>query len=90
MNKQGVYSPEQINDTVDINWDKVNPENNTIVNKEKCQEMVEAAVNHLGGLGDGKQYDQDVFNKAYKKVDGWGTQKILKPMVIGIVTTMVT
>ena len=52
--------------------------------------MVEAAVNYLGKLGDGKQFDQDKFNKAYKKVDGWGTQKILKPMVLGIVTSMVT
>ena len=54
-------------------WDKVNPDGDTIVNKEKCQEMVEGAVNHLGSIGDGQVFDQDLFNKGYKKVDGWGT-----------------
>ena len=52
MNKKGIYSPEQINDTVDKNWDSVNPDGDTIVNKEKCKEMVENAVNHLWSLGD--------------------------------------
>ena len=90
MNKKGIYSPEQINDTVDKNWDSVNPDGDTIVNKEKCKEMVENAVNHLGSLGDGGQFDEDAFNKAYKKADPWGTQKILKPVVLAMVTSLVT
>ena len=53
MNKKGIYAPDQINEAVDTNWDSVNPDGDTIVNKEKCKEMVENAVNHLGKLGDG-------------------------------------
>ena len=45
MNKKGIYSPEQISEVTDTYWDKVNPEDDPIVNKEKCQEMVELAVN---------------------------------------------
>ena len=53
MNKKGIYAPDQINEAVDTNWDSVNPDGDTIVNKEKCKEMVENSVNHLGKLGDG-------------------------------------
>ena len=60
------------------------------MNKEKCKEMVENSVNHLGSIGDGGQFDQDAFNKAYKKADPWGTQKILKPVVLAMVTSLVT
>lgn len=52
--------------------------------------MVENSVNHLGSIGDGGQFDQDAFNKAYKKADPWGTQKILKPVVLAMVTSLVT
>ena len=90
MNKKGIYSPEQIGDAVDKNWDEVNPEGDTIVNKEKCKEMVEKAVNHLGSIGDGGKFDEEEFKKAYKKADPWGTQKILKPVVLTMVTALVT
>ena len=59
MNKKGIYMPDQIMNACDKYWDKFNPEDEMVVNKQKCTEMVEAAVNELGSIGDGQKFDED-------------------------------
>ena len=51
--------------------------------------MVEGAVNALGKIGDGQVFDEVLFEKAYKSFDKWNTQKIIKQMVLGMITYMV-
>ena len=36
------------------------------------------------------QYDEAKFLKVYKKFDAWGSQKIQKAMVVGMLTQLVT
>ena len=48
--------------------------------------MVKGAVNALGSLGDGHKFNEDLFAKAYKKVDKLGLGKILQPMISAMVT----
>ena len=40
LNKKGIYFPEQIEDTVQENWDKVNPHDLEYVSKEKVKQIV--------------------------------------------------
>ena len=53
MNAKGVYTPEQLQDYVDKSWEKFNPEDSAIVDKEVCKNICEKAVNGLGAIGDG-------------------------------------
>ena len=90
MNKQGVYSPEQIEGVVEKQWKKHSGEEDTFVNKDTCQIMVEGSVNALGKQGDGQKFDEALFEKAYKKLNKWGSKdKIVKQMVVGMTTYMV-
>ena len=90
MNKKGIYTPEQIDDKVDKYWIKYNPDMTTLIKKDQCTEIIQACVNDLGKIGDGMQYDEAKFLKVYKKFDAWGSQKIQKAMVVGMLTQLVT
>ena len=82
MNSRGVYTPEQIEEALDVAWEQVNPDNKVLmVNKAAAQKMVEHVVNHLGSIGDGKQFDAAVFEKNYKVVDKKNAQKNTKQIV---------
>ena len=89
MNTKGIYTPEQISDSVDKYWAKYasSADANT-VNKAECKSIVEATVNALGGLGSKHYFDETKFNSAYKKVDFMGAEKNFKAVVIGLVTTL--
>ena len=58
------------------------------MNKEECTNIVKASLNSLGKLGSKQWFEEESFNKAYKKVDFMGAQKNLKVVVIGLVTSL--
>ena len=89
MNAKGIYSPEQIDEQNERVWSTYNPDDSTFVNKETCQKMVEDAVNALGSIGDGKTFDAAEYDKVYKTVDKLKAGKIIKHMVLAMVTGMV-
>ena len=89
MNAKGVFTPEQISDTVDKNWAKyASAADASTVNKEECKNIVKASVNSLGKLGSKHWFDDDKFASSYKKVDFMGAEKNFKAVVIGLVTTL--
>lgn len=61
MNSRGVYTPDQINEQCEKWWAQINTEETTFVKKDKCQLMVEGAVNTLGKIGDGQTFDEALF-----------------------------
>ena len=70
MNSKGIYTPEQISDSVDKYWKKYAKEPDAMtVNKAECKSIVEACVNALGRLGSGNTFKEDKFNSVYKKAD---------------------
>ena len=90
MNAKGVYTPEQLQEYVDNAWDKHNPDGDTFTNKEKCKLMCEQAVNGLGSIGDGYKLNDNAYSKGYSAVDKMGFGKIAKPMVLAMVTKIIT
>ena len=90
MNKKGVYTPDQVTEIVDKKWKKYNTDDSSFVNKETTEKVVRDCVNYLGGIGDGKKFEDEEFTKAYKKVDPLGLQKVAKLMCVGVVTSMVS
>ena len=89
MNSKGVFTPEQISDTVDKNWNKyASASDASTVNKEECTNIVKASVNALGKLGSKHWFDETKFASSYKKVDFMGAEKNLKAVVMGLVTTL--
>ena len=89
MNKKGIYTPEQITDSVDKYWKKyASSADASTVNKEECQNIVEANVNALGKKGSKHYFNEEKFTSSYKKVDFMGAEKNLKAVVIGLVTTL--
>ena len=51
---------------------------------------MESVVNDLGKIGDGKQFDENLYKECLTEVDYWGTKKITKLYLINLVTKMVT
>ena len=88
MNKEGVFTPEQLNDNTTYYWNKVAGEDNSTCDKEQCKQIVQKTVNYLGSLGSGKKFTDDEFDSAYKKGDPLGLEKNLKAVVIVMVTSM--
>ena len=89
MNTKGIFTPEQITDSVDKYWNKyASAPDASTVNKAECKSIVEATVNALGKKGSKHYFNEDKFTSAYKKVDFMGVEKNLKAVVIGLVTTL--
>ena len=89
MNTKGIFTPEQISDSVNKHWKKYASEPDaSTVNKAECKSIVEATVNALGRLGSGHKFNEDKFTSAYKKVDFMGAEKNFKAVVLGLVTTL--
>ena len=90
MNTKGIYTPEQITDSVDKFWNKyAESADASTVNKEACKNIVSSCVNKLGKLGSGHKFNEDKFASSYKKVDFMGAEKNVKAIVIGLVTYLV-
>tara|TARA_B110000238_G_C15763820_1_gene284575 strand:+ start:127 stop:414 length:288 start_codon:yes stop_codon:yes gene_type:complete len=89
MNTKGIFTPEQISDSVNKYWKKYAAEADaSTVNKAECKSIVEATVNALGRLGSGHKFNEEKFTSAYKKVDFMGAEKNFKAVVLGLVTTL--
>ena len=90
MNQKGIYSPDQISEQVDSAWASFNTDDSTTVDKETAQKIAEQCVNNLGSMGDGKTFDEEEFNSAYKMTDPLGLGKNLKGVLNILVTKMAT
>ena len=55
MNKKGIFTPEQVNDEVEKNWNS-EVGDGTFANKEQASTIAENTVNVLGNLGSGKKF----------------------------------
>ena len=54
-----------------------------------CKLIVESTVNEMGLIGDYSTFEDEAFNIVYRRFDWWEEQKILMPMVIGMVSMLV-
>ena len=52
--------------------------------------MCEQSVNNLGSIGDGYKMNENSFSKGYSAVDKMGFGKIAKPMLLAMVTKIIT
>ena len=89
LNARGIFTPEQISNTCDKNWEAINPDGSVVINKDQCQQGVMDAVNYLGSIGDGLVFNEEEYNNAYKTFDMIGLGKITKIQFNGIISKMV-
>ena len=89
MNARGVYTPEQVQDTVQSNWDAIVKEGASTISKDECKKVTEDSVNYLASLGAGNKFDAAAF-ESKKKFAGIILNVVKKEQIIVLVTTLVT
>ena len=87
MNAKGIYTPEQITDTIDKNWDAVNPDGKSTVTQDECKKVAEDSINYLGSIGDGATFDTASYDSK-KKFAGIILNIVKKEQIIAVVTAL--
>ena len=77
LNRQGIYTPEQIRKEVDLVWLSV-VATADVADKEQTKQITMTTVNKLGARGDGLTFDEKAFRLQYKKIDPAGIEKVIK------------
>merc|ERR1711935_125727 len=89
MNARGVYTPEQVKEAVEAQWNAVNPDGKSTINQDECKTVAEAAQNYLASLGAGNKWDEATYNSK-KKFAGIIMNVVKKEQIEVLVTTLVT
>ena len=89
MNKNGVYTPDQVREATQKAWINYNPEAETAITKDVAHFICRDAVNDLGKKGSKQKFNPELFEQAYQKFDKLGYGQILYPMTESMVNFMV-
>ena len=86
MNLKGIFTPGQISDSVQKFWDEApKSKDGQFVDKVTCQKIVHDTIDSINS----KVWDDNEYQKQYKKFDPLGQGQIIQPIVIAITTVMI-
>ena len=61
-----------------------------MINQELCHSICVKIIEKLGKKGKPYPFDEESFQRAYNRIDKFGVGRVSLPMLVGIVTQMIS